>query len=656
MVPNLARVGVRAVLLAGLLALGAACTEDLLGAPPEDLGQDRGQDLGGDVGADLPPVTGVIVPRFELAGTEFLRLPWPSDYRVDGRGAPVLNDFPNSTGGLLGSYVRTITSEVRGFSTMPVVYVGLDRGPGAEAHPVPAATMVPSAAVQLLDVGAGTCGQRVPIEVRFEAVGDEYRADNTLMAAPVPGFALEPARPYALVVLRSFGLQSGLRTERPAELEGVLEGTHPDAALVAAYAPLVDCLDTAGLQVDDIAVATVFTTQDPTEELRRVRAFAVDPASTPAPAVSGWRLDAEHSRESRYRTYTGTFSAPIFQRGQTPYAVVGGGFRFGDDGEPLVQRWEDVPFVVTWPTSSQPPFDVLIWSDGTGASLTHHLGDEPVRNALSAGFAVAAFQPQFHGTRSGNVNTELSTFNFGNAEAFRTNFRQQVIDTAYFVRLVRETLPGLAAVPALETDVLVYGGHSQGAIVGALVAGVETGLSAYVLNGVGAYLSITVVEREDPFDFNQQIRSFLGIPGVLDRFHPVIALIQLGGDVADPINYARYWRGFAGHRQGASLYLINGQLDDLTPQTSVNAMTIAAGALPVRDRGWNVDPFGVWELVPAALPITANTSALDGSPLTIATLLSATTGHFTIYDLREARDLALGFWQTALGGTPVLGQ
>jgi hypothetical protein len=647
--PNLARAGVRVALLAGWLA-AAGCADDAFDSTTGDTGLDSGD---ADASPDLPPITGALMPRFETQGEEFFRLPWPSDYRAGAEGALRLDDFPNATG-LLRTYVRTVAAEVRHFSTMPVVYVALDDAPGAESLPSAAATLSAASPVQLLDVGSASCGQRLPVEVRFEVEGDEYRDPHMLMVAPVPGFPLAPSRPYALVVTRSFGRESGLVTDRPAGFEGVLEGTHADGALVATHAPLADCLAAAGLRADDIAVATVFTTQDPTVELRRVRARVVDPSRTPSPVVSGWRYDDAHSRVARYLTYTGTFSTPIFQRGTTPYGGSGGGFRFDDDGEPIVQRQEDVPFVVTWPTNVSPPFRVLIWSDGTGASLTHHISGEPVRSALSAGFAVATFQPQFHGTRSGNVNTELMTFNVANAEAFRTNFRQQAVDTAYFVRLVRETLPTLADVPLLDTSVLVYGGHSQGAIVGALVAGVETELSAYVLNGVGAYLSITAVEREDPFDFNEAIRTVMGISGTLDRFHPVIALVQLGGDVSDPINYARYWRGFEGHRQGASLYLINGQLDDTTPVTSVNAMTISAGAVPLAGRGWDVDPFDVWDLVPASLPLSGNTQALDGTPLTIATFLSATHGHYTIYQLAEARELALNFWQTALTGTPIL--
>ena len=114
------------------------------------------------------------------------------------------------------------------------------------------------------------------------------------------------------------------------------------------------------------------------------------------------------------------------------------------------------------------------------------------------------------------------------------------------------------------------------------------------------------------------------------------------------------WRGWPGNERGASVFLINGQNDTTTPEWSVDAMTISGAASPIEGHGWDPDPFRVWDTEPSPLPIAGNAVSLDGDPLTIATWLDSTTGHFTIYDVEEAREMAIDFLLSATGGTPTL--
>jgi len=386
--------------------------------------------------------------------------------------------------------------------------------------------------------------------------------------------------------------------------------------------------------------------------------MVMDPLRIDDPEITNWAFSEDGTRDTVFTTYTGTYETPIFQRGDTPYAAVGGGIRFDESGEPIVQRWEEVPFAVTVPDSGTPPYPVLVWVDGTGASLLGYTDQGLTQYFTSVGFVVATYQPQFHGDRSGpNADESLHTFNYVNPESGRSVFRQQAADTSYFIRVIRSAFDDVADLPELDTSRLVYAGHSQGALVGAIVAGVETEFEAYLLNGIGGYLSITIVERKDPFDVAEQIRILLSISSYLDRFHPIVALAQLGGEAADPINYAPHWTGWEGHTDGSSMFLINGQLDPTTADRSVNAITIAGGVVPIEDApGWDVDPFDVWDVDPVSLPITSTTTAMDGTPLTIATYLSSTTGHYTIYDEAEPRSMAVNFLLSALEGTPELVQ
>lgn len=631
-----------------LAVLFSACLSDVSpsGSDSDDVGS-------ADVLSDVE--LSALTPRFELEGDSFFRMPWPSDYRIDADGHLELDDFPQAWQTMVGIYIRVIEEEVDGFATMPVVYLGFEGSVGSESIPEPSSTLFATSSVQLLDVSTDGCGQRVPIEVQFKEDGDEFLDANTLVAAPVPGFPLQPSTPYAFVVLRSFGFESGFQTEVPATFAGLLEGSSDNETLSATFAPLRDCLDEASLSVSGIAVATVFTTQDPVVELRALQQMVADPSRVADPEVADWEIAENRSIPGNYLTYTGTYLTPIFQRGTTPYAFSGGGIRFDDTGNPIIQRWEQVPFAITFPDIGTGPFPVLIWSDGTGASLLHYVRGDIAQDALSAGFAIASFQPQFHGDRSGpDADEEEHTFNYINPESGRSVFRQQAADTTYFLRVVRTALDDLSELPELDTDRLVYGGQSQGALVGAILAGVETDIVAYVLNGVGAYLSITVVERKDPVDINAEIQALLGVSEPLDRFHPVVALAQLGSEVVDPINYAPHWTGWSDNPGGSSLFLTNGQNDHTTPERSVNAMTISGVAVPIDPPGWDVDPFGVWDVSAQSLPITQTTTSMGGTPLTIATYLSATTGHYTIYDIDDVRRMAIDFWLSALVDTPSL--
>lgn len=649
------------------------------GGDASDLGDVSATDGGGDVptsdvdaGGDgsAEDVLEVVddplelVPRFAPfhPDGDFFRMPWPNDWRRQPDGRVDLSDFPRTDPLLLRHMIEVIEAEVDGFSTMPVVYVEFDQAVPDEALPSASVTLEMDASVQLIDLSHDGCGRRVPLVVTFDPEGHEYRPPNVLMGAPVVGFPLDPITPYGLVVTRDFGAEVGLHTRAPSEMGEVLRGEHADEALNTVYQPLIDCLGrdpTAGasLAISDVAVATVFTTQDPVYETRLMRDQVADPSRTEAPVVVDFAYDSDRSQPGRQRVYKGSYETPIFQVGNPPYNS-DGGIELDDEGEPVVQRWERVPFSVTFPGQSEGdgPFPAIIWSDGTGATLFHHLGGEPVQDALAAGFAVATFAPQFHDERAvPGSDPVLHSFNFNNPESGRTVFRQQVVDTAYFVRVLREGVTEVDLdMPTLSTDRLLYGSHSQGSLVGAMVAGIEPEIDAFVLNGTGGYISETIIERKSPFDIEATLRTLLFVDEPLDLYHPVIQLVQMGADPVDNHNYARYWRGWPDHPSGSHVFLTNGMNDHTTPRRLIDMLTIAGDAAPLDPPGWDVDPHHVWSREPESLPIQGNRTALDDSPLTLGSYLDPETGHYTIYDVPEIRATAVGFWSSALEGVPRL--
>lgn len=659
--PVWARAGQRAVALAGVMAVASlwGCS-----TPAEDNNatSDMADMATLDMAADLPANTtgyedpienrAPIVISYEPDGDGFFDTPWPSDSRLNAQGGADLAKMPDA---LLIRLYRPVLEAVRGTSLMPVTYMRLSRYPGAAAIPLPPKTIEPGSPVQLIDVSEAGCGERVPLRVDVDQVGDKFIPANTLRAVPMPGFILKPARPYALVVLKTFGAEAGMAAVRPSAVTGALtDGA--TGALADSYAPLRRCLPSANLSADDIATATVFTTQDATIEARLMRDVVLDKQKTQAPVISDWKRVESQLENELADIYEGSFEAPIFQQGMTPYSGRGGDLAFDEQGMPVVQRYEKVPFTVAIPKNAQDGAPVLVWEDGTGAGKLSHIGDAHIDQALADGFVVFNFTPQFHAPREPSFDDPVTnTFNYLNPASGRTVFRQQAAETIYAVRVIREALQSQEGVPRLDDQRLLYGGHSQGAIVGGIVAGITDLFAGYALNGIGGYLSTTIIYRKDYTDIEKTIRNSLGVDRVLDRYHPAVQLAQLGVDAVDPQSYAPNWKGIPGEFKGSHVFMVNGNRDDTTAPDGISAITVAGDTPVLNPPGWEPDPYGIWQDPTAALPASATRTSADGDPLTFAAYLVDGSNHFTIYGRRRARELFNQFWRTGYEGVPVLG-
>ncbi len=593
-------------------------------------------------------VDGDLVPRYEPDGDGFYRMPWPSDFRVTDQGTVDVSDIPGANRPFVAKYVDMLAT-IHGFSTMPVAYIPFtgDVVPADDALPSPKASLEPDSPIQLIDLSDEGCGQRTPVETVYDKEGDEYIDPNTLKIAPIPGWPLRRSRPYAFIVTTKFG-GSGHATARPQAFADYLNGEGDDQKLDDSFEPLRKCLPKTNLKAKDIALATVFTTQDPIAATRKLRQ-KVWSNDVPIKPISDWyRWQAKST--STYTVYHGTAHFPIFQKGHPPYSQEGG-LVFNSAGRPVIQRWEDVPIAVTVPVDHPNPLKLLIWEDGTGAWLGSHIGDKHIVGALDHGFAVATFVPQFHhGRGTHDYDPEMDTFNYTNPVSGRTVFRQQIAETSYFIRLLEDQLPKLQGMPTISTSRIFYGGHSQGALVGAMVAGVEPRIDTYMLSGVGSYLSETVIYRKEPFDVAALVQNLLGVHRAIDRFHPIVQMAQLGADVIDPHNYARFWKGFDGHEQGSNVFIIDGKLDQTTATISMNALMTVADVPPAGTPGWDVDPYQLRDLQQYDPPVEANRQSLDGHALTFGAFLSPDNNHFTLYDNPKATKAAINFWATAAEG------
>lgn len=589
--------------------------------------------------------------RFDPTGTGFFATPWPSDHRRRSDGTVDLTGFPNLDQPYVGAVRAAIEGHVRGFSTMPVGYFELTLDPGDDVLLQPLGSLAPGAAVTLVSVEPGHCGEPVPVEMRINRADDPYLPVSTLEVAPVWGFPLRRGARYAFVVREGFGGPAGLATKRPEAWAAALVGgaTGP---IAEALAPLRACAAGGGLALDDVAVATVFTVQDVLAEARALRDAVADPGYVAAPVISGWTEDVSLSGDG-FTAYTASYQTPIFQEGDAPYDH-GGDILFDAEGRPILQRWERVPMIVLVPDGLGPS-PLVLWEGGTGWQQWGQVDKPLTQELLGAGFAVASFMPQFHGERgTPGADPELHTYNIMNPSAGRNVLRQQMTDTSYFVRVLREAVPQQVGTSSIELSVLRFGGHSQGAQSGAMVAAVEPALRSFVLNGLASYFTVTLLERKDHLDIEALLKILLAAPGELDRFHPALAVLQLGADSVDFHNYAAAWRGWEGKPEGAHLFVLNGYNDPTAHHEGIEAITIAGDLAPIEPPGWDVDWFGVWDRAPEVLPIAGNRVASDGGPLTQATYLDAETGHHTIDDRPAERARAVAFLVDATNAVPTL--
>jgi hypothetical protein len=141
---------------------------------------------------------------------------------------------------------------------------------------------------------------------------------------------------------------------------------------------------------------------------------------------------------AHFDRYDGVITLAQYQAGRPPYDSYdgeSGGFVLDDDGAPIQQRTEDVPFVLTVPKGPMPAtgWCVVINGHGTGGDLESGVGtragDESFR-LKEAGCAMMAISEPLHRTREGHREgqEETLTFNFFNPLAGRDNWRQSALE------------------------------------------------------------------------------------------------------------------------------------------------------------------------------------------------------------------------------------
>ncbi len=588
----------------------------------------------------------------------FLETPWPSDLLRRPEGGLDLRAFPNPNGAqTLEDYLQLFQS-APGYSSSGALYFHVEGGVDPSSLPAsPAASMGASASLFLVELAHPEV--RIPVELALYPEATSFLPAGTVAVLPLLGAIFD--EPAALVVTRDAKHTNGAPLGPSGDMRALLT-CEPEAAGAPDCRPYRDLLLALGLSVDDVALVQMVTPADATSALQAAFDSLLE---RPAPVVKDVvKLDEEHAELT---VYQGVVELAQFQSGAPPYRSfdgVTGGFVLGDDGVPVVQRVEDVPFVLTVPKGAAPAdgWPVVVYGHGTGGDLRSGIGDDPryeSHQLALAGCAMLATSEPLHRGRAGYIpgSEEIGTFNFLNPVAGRDNWRQSALEKAQLVHSVENldlpaSITGFKSVYFDEHRVS-YFGHSQGGIVGALFVGVEHRIEGAFLSGAGAGFAPSLIEKTEPVSLEVILRTLLDLPDDehVDRFHPVPNLLQIFIEPSEPLNYGRLWRERR-DRPTPHLVATSGLLDPYTPKRTHWGLAGAFGLPVIEPASEPVEVLQLLDVQPSAGPASGNLRSGDGQALTAGLLQYPDDGHFAVFTNPDAQEAYRLFFETLQQGVP----
>jgi predicted esterase len=488
--------------------------------------------------------------------------------RSDGR--PNLFSYPDPAVSELVRSAVALAESSDGFALQPTVYMAL----GAAVNPDqlnadPEVSLRADAPVQLLALDGAL--ERRPLALGQGGASD-WMPDTVLHARPLMGWPLEPATRYALVLTSSLRAAAGVPFQAVAELRQGLAGEGP---LAAHFAPLSARLSDYGMAAEDLVHATVFTTADPTREMRILSAQQA-------------QMDAPHLKtpwappeDGEPRVYESEYPGLLWQVGDKPYSSGGGGFVVEGGVAQLGSAEEPMRLAIAIPQGAPPQggWPVVIYHHGTGGDFKSFMSgsNSYARDLGRDGLAVVGIDQPLHGTRAvEGTNEEWHTFNPFNLKASAANLRQGALDLLLLHRMIQlGRLDADDPAIVLDPERIFFFGHSQGGLTGALVLPYLNPLPCAVLSGAGAGLTYTLLERKDPLDVAEALRGWGGAEGDLFASHPMLSLVQHAFEPSDPIASAPHWQSGGLHH----LLVTSGRGDRQTPAITGDAMAMA-GRVP----------------------------------------------------------------------------
>ncbi len=498
----------------------------------------------------------------------FFAAPFPSDELASADGRISLAGYPNAFDNTLIAQATTlIQRDARGFSTTAGVFFTLTDAIDPTSLPDRAGSVAAGASVLLVDVDPGSPkkGQRVIVDARYVDDGGPFADARLLSLVPLQGTPLRPSTRYAAVVTRGVKDARGEPLAQATEVATIAAGGAPEglrADVAAEYASALEVLAGLGVAADRVAGLAVFTTGDPTAQLRTVVAAM---AARPAPTISKPFTRGEVF--DGYCVYSTTIPMPDYQSGTPPYEATGGTWAYDPSGAPIYQRDEPANLVVTIPRATIPaagaPVVVFVRTGGggdrplvdRGVQGVHDgpplvPGSGPAQDFAAIGWAGAQVDGPLGGLRNTTGQDEqFLVFNVGNAGALRDNVRESAAELTLMPTILKGLVldvsdcPGASsaaggATVGFDTSHVVIMGHSMGASIAPLTVAADPRYRAMILSGAGASWIENILYKKEPIDVGGVFGVLLGYvndspPRPILRGDPAISLFQWAAEAAD---------------------------------------------------------------------------------------------------------------------------
>lgn len=583
----------------------------------------------------------------DLVSTPFTMIPFPHDAYRNMDGSLNLTGFPNVRG-ILAKLVENIEEETKGFGTTSGFYLSFADEIDIDLLPSQGSdSLRDQATLALVDIDPQSkeYGRRWPLYWNYQSEADAYRPAHTLNVRLLEGIALRPTTTYALILTQSIASPSD-------PFVAMLSDTSPSephaARMWNLYAPLRAWLNEQGSIQPSLAVASIFTTQDPVSELFSIRNFIYQ---QPTPVIENIESRGIQDRRVDYELFRANYTASRFQEGDIPFQNEGGAIRFESNGNPIIQGEETLRLSFAIPVTPMPAngWPLVLYAHGTGGNFESYHRQEVASVLARRGLAVASIDQIHHGPRnagacSGNDSACVSrlVFNFLQPAAGRDNIRQSAIDYITLSRVMSELNVSAGQTQAdqaikINGDQIMFMGHSQGGLNGPLFMAVEPQVLGGVLSGAGANIAISLEQKTKPININQLIGLALGISDeTLDRWHPALALLQTFIEPGDSANYGRFWftevpEGF----RAKSILMTAGLLDDYTPPDTIFSLAVSGRVPIVSPVTQSIDALDFLGVPPAGRSPVANVASGEA---TAGLLQYEDQGHFLVFDLPEVQN------------------
>lgn len=580
---------------------------------------------------------------------DFYALPYPSDARLHPDGTIDLTGYTRGLSDQIDEYTHDLDGKIKGFGTQSAIYFRFSAPIAIDSLPADAsASITDAASVFVVDVtvGSPTYGKRAPVTTAFVEAPNEYIGANWLAITPELGIPLREKTTYAAIVTNTVRGKAGGDIGASPALTLALSSSGE-----TIYAPLRTWLATQPALSSRIVNATVFTTQDATSIMSKLREATY---KTPAPVATDIVFDDKGSQDKLYNLYTGKYDSPNFQQGTPPYLDTGGNIAIDPaDGLPIVSRTENLRFALTVPKGETPPegWPIILYAHGTGGSYKSFVNDGSATAAAEVKasngdvierFAMVSIDQVLHGPREpSDFDTNLAFFNLFNLNAVLDNPKQGAADDFQLLRMVKGldiTAPTTNQRLKFNLDHIYFKGHSQGGLTGPLFVAAEPEIKGAIFSGAGGNLIQALLNKTEPNDIPSALLIFLNPP--ITEIHPVLNLVQAGFESSDPTNYGRlYFKepppGFAPR----PIFQSMGIVDHYTPIPTIKILAKAMGVQPIKPELEPIDGLELAGLAWGEAPTQGNVGPEGGKTTGVLLEYNAAPnkdGHFVIFDIDAA--------------------